>query len=347
MKHLGFASIPAVKQYLRYAESKQLDTQQLILDSGIDPKVMANANGRIIGSQFQTLIKHLLERSQDSLMGLHTSQFVQPGSYSVLGYITMSCATIGEAMDKIQPYERLVGDMGTTRFEDLGGYILQCWHCIYDDPAVRPHMIDNVLASWTNFARWLANQDASAEKVLFQRLAPTDSVQKEYRQFFNADVEFNAKHDGIILNKDLLSISLRQPDNLLLKTLESHASSQITHLKQTSESVTEQVKLLIQNQLNMGSARKDLIANELNMTERTLQRKLVGEETSYQTLLNEVRLCLASELLKSSEIGIQDIAYNLGFSDGRSFHRSFKSWTGVTPGQYRTEHTSLSVLHLK
>jgi AraC-like DNA-binding protein len=335
MKHLGFASIPAVQQYLRYAESKQVDTHQLILDSGIDPNVMASANGRIIGTQFQSLIKHLIEQSNDSLMGLHSSQFVQPGSYSVLGYITMSCATIGDAMDKIQPYERLVGDMGTTSFQDLGSSLLQQWHCIYDDTSVRPHMIDNVLASWTTFARWLANQDASPEKILFQRSAPSVEIQQEYQAFFKAELEFNADCDGIILSKDLLSISLRQPDNLLLKTLESHAKEQIAHLEQNSASFSEKVKAIIQNQLNMGSARKELVATELNMTERTLQRKLVSEKTSYQNLLNEVRFELASELLKSSEIGIQDIAYNLGFADGRSFHRSFKNWTGVTPGQFR------------
>jgi AraC-like DNA-binding protein len=335
MKHLGFASIPSVQQYLQYAESKRVDTQQLILDAGIDPHVIASPNGRIIGTQFQSLIRLLIERTDDPLMGLHTSQFVQPGSYSVLGYITMSCRTIGEAMDKIQPYERLVGDMGTTSFQDLGSSILQCWHCIYDDPNVRPHMIDNVLASWTSFARWLANQNASAEKVLFQRPAPSLSVQKEYADFFNADVQFNAKSNGIVLNKDLLSISLRQPDNLLLKTLETHANEQITHLSQESENFSDKVRTIIRNQLNLGSARKDLVASELNMTERTLQRKLANEDSSYQQLLNEVRLSLANELLKNSEIGIQDIAYNLGFSDGRSFHRSFKSWTGITPGQYR------------
>lgn len=339
MKHLGFASIPAVQQYLQYAESKNIDTQRLILDAGIDANVMACANGRIIGTQFQALIKLLIERTKDPLIGLHTSQFVQPGSYSVLGYIAMSCRTIGEAMDKIQPYERLVGDMGTTSFQDLGTSILQRWHCIYDDPDVRPHMIDNVLASWTNFARWLANQNASAEKVLFQRPAPSLSIQNEYAQFFNAEVQFNADCDAIVLKKDLLSISLRQPDNLLLKTLETHANEQITHLSQHADSFSDKVRKIISSQLNLGSARKELVASELNMTERTLQRKLADEDSSYQNLLNEVRLGLANELLKNSEIGIQDIAYNLGFSDGRSFHRSFKGWTGKTPGQYRTENT--------
>lgn len=337
MKHLGFASIPAVQQYLQYAESKKLDTHKLIIEAGIDPQVLANANGRIVGTQFQALIRRLIDTTDDQLLGLHTSQFVQPGSYSVLGYITMSCGTIGEAMDKIQPYERLVGDMGTTSFKDLGCSILQSWHCIYDDEVVRPQMIDNVLASWTNFARWLANQNASPEKVLFTKSSPNEEGLAAYKKFFNCEVEFNAETNGIVLDKELLSISLRQPDNLLLQTLESHANEQISHLNKHAETFADRVRSLIRNQLNLGSARKELVAAELHMTERTLQRKLASEATSYQNLLNSVRLELASDLLKNSEIGIQDIAYNLGFSDGRSFHRSFKSWTGFTPGQFREQ----------
>ena len=57
MNHLGFASIPAVQQYLRYADSQGLDTTSAINASGIDPLVLDNANGRIPGEQFQTLIK--------------------------------------------------------------------------------------------------------------------------------------------------------------------------------------------------------------------------------------------------------------------------------------------------
>ncbi len=335
MKHLGFASIPAVSQYLRYAEQRGMDTSALVRDAGIDPHVMANANGRIIGTQFQNLIGLMIERSQDPLMGLHTSAFVQPGSYSVLGYITMSCATIGEAIDKIQPYECLVGDMGTTQFKDLGDTLLQSWHCIYDDESVRAHMIDNVLASWTSFARWLANQEASAQHVYFRRAAPSSALHREYEEFFKCPVSFDADYDGIVLKKSLLSISLRQPDNLLLQTLEKHATEQLQAIESSQTRFAERVRTLIKQQLNLGSARKELIASELNMTERTLQRKLVDEDTSYQQLLNEVRCDIAKELLKDSALGVQDIAYNLGFSDGRSFHRSFKNWTGLTPGQFR------------
>lgn len=336
MKHLGFASIPAVQQYLRYADSQKIDISSAIATAGIDPLVLDNANGRIPGEQFQSLIKALVDASNDPLMGLNSSLHVQPGSYSVLGYITMSCATMGDAIERIPTYERLVGDMGVTDIEQNKGSVFLNWRCAYTDVLVRQHMIDNVLASWTNFARWLANQDASPEHIFLERKAPASLAEiKKYEDFFKCPISFSQNKSGIELAKELLKTPLRQPDLLLLKTLESHACQQINELESASGSFSLQVAHAIRKQLNMGQTRKELIADEFCLSPRTLQRKLVAEGTSYQHIVDEIRLDMAKQLLSDSKIAIQDIAYNLGFSDSGSFHRRFKQWTNKTPGEYR------------
>ncbi len=336
MKHLGFASIPAVQQYLRYAESQKIDIAQAISQAEIDPLVLDNANGRIQGAQFQALIKALIKLSVDPLMGLNSSLHVQPGSYSVLGYITMSCATMGDAIERIPTYERLVGDMGVTHIEQDSHSIFLNWQCAYTDKLVRQHMIDNVLASWTNFARWLANQDASPERILLERAKPNSAQEtKRYEDFFQCPIFFSQEKSGVALAKNLLKTPLRQPDLLLLKTLESHASQQINELENDLGSFSLQIANAIKKQLIMGQARKELIADEFGLSPRTLQRKLVAEGTSYQQLSDEIRLDMAKQFLSDSKLAIQDIAYNLGFSDSGSFHRRFKQWTGQTPGEFR------------
>ena len=179
MKHLGFASIPAVQQYLRYAESQNIDTSDAISKAGITQTVLNTENGRIKGEQFQALIKALIHQSNDPLMGLNSSLHVQPGSYSVLGYILMSCATIGEALQHISRFERLVGDMGITTMSSHGEFMHIQWHCAYPDTEVRQHMIDNVLASWISYARWLANQTTSPNAVRLEHPLPKlEYVQK-------------------------------------------------------------------------------------------------------------------------------------------------------------------------
>ena len=81
--------------------------------------------------------------------------------------------------------------------------------------------------------------------------------------------------------------------------------------------------------------RKERVAEKFDMTVRTLQRHLQQAGTSYQEILDQLRQELAEHYLLRSDLAIQDIACYLGFTESRSFRRSFKSWTGQTPGEFR------------
>ena len=76
-------------------------------------------------------------------------------------------------------------------------------------------------------------------------------------------------------------------------------------------------------------------ARLFHMTPRTLHRRLVEEGTSYRELLDGVRRMLAVEHVKSGRLGMDEIAYRLGYTDLANFRRAFKRWEGVAPSVYR------------
>ena len=335
MKTLGTASVAALRQYVRAAESAGVNINRLFDQAGLNQNILDTDDGRINGEQFQYFIHLLCEQSGNPILGLETGDFVQPGSYSVLGYITMSCATLGEAVARIAPFEKLVGDMGTTSLAMKGEDIKLTWNCNYTDPVVRPQLVDNVFASWVNYARWLAdNQEASPSVVKLRRSSPGSEFEKAYQERWHCPVTFSADEDCITLKKSLLETRLRQPDPLLRKTLEAHALSQLASLD-TDSDLTSKVRHSIQQQLMHGITRQDMVAEDLGMTSRTLQRKLGQEGVSYQKLLDEVRQKMAEDYLRNSELAIPDIALRLGYSETTSFHRKFKAVTGKTPGEFR------------
>lgn len=335
MKHLGFASVPAIQQYLRYAEDTGLSIPATLEAAGLTPSLISKESERITGEQFQKLIRSLIDQSQDPLLGLKSGDYVQPGSYSVLGYITMSCSTLKDAVDRIIPYEKLVGDMGVTSIETEDDKVLVTWNCAYPDPVVRRHMIDNVLASWCNYTRWLANMDEGPLEVRLEHEKPDASIVNAYEEVFRCPVMFDQPTSCLVINQEYMDTPLRQPDQSLRKTLEEHASSQISVLSDNSARLTTRVKNAIRSQLKQGVSRKDIVAEQMGMNARTLQRKLQQESASYQQILDEVRQELAVDYLKNSQLPLQEIAVRLGFTEARSFHRSFKTWTGKTPGEYR------------
>jgi AraC-like DNA-binding protein len=75
-------------------------------------------------------------------------------------------------------------------------------------------------------------------------------------------------------------------------------------------------------------------AKTTQRTPRTLQRELAAEGTTFVALLDEVRRDLALKYVKDG-VGLAETSFMLHFADVSAFHRAFKRWTRMTPGQYR------------
>jgi len=83
-------------------------------------------------------------------------------------------------------------------------------------------------------------------------------------------------------------------------------------------------------------------ASELcNKSSRTLQRRLKESGTCYSKVLNQARFHSASRMLKDRDMNIADIARFLGFINPTHFSRAFRGIAGVSPREYRQQHTNL------
>ena len=334
---MGFASVPAVQQYLDSAESKGVVCANALRVAEIEDSLLADSNKRVPGAALQKLLAAIIPLTADECFGLHTSAFIQPKSYGVLGYIAMNCATVGEALAKIPVYEKIVGDMGVTSTQTTADGIWVRWHCNFDEPLVRRHVIDNVLGSWTQYTRWMTGEfEKSPELVHIEHAAPEDTgLIDEYQRVFGCPVEFKQSHSGLLVNQDYLDHPIRQADLHLLQTLEDHATQILNEIDKDQPlryRVSNLLRLMLKNEL----PRKEMIAEKLGMSIRTLQRRLSEEGSGYQEILDELRLELAQNYLRNSRLSMEEISELLGFTEPRSFQRSFKKWLGITPGVFRS-----------
>jgi AraC-like DNA-binding protein len=81
-----------------------------------------------------------------------------------------------------------------------------------------------------------------------------------------------------------------------------------------------------------------VVAKELGMSERTLQRRITEEGMTFRQLLNDTRKELIREYLSDDSVEITDAAFLVGFENTNSFYRAFRSWEGKTPAEWRTEN---------
>lgn len=77
------------------------------------------------------------------------------------------------------------------------------------------------------------------------------------------------------------------------------------------------------------------VAQALHLSQRTLQRRLQEEGTSYQQLLDDTRRDMADQYLQQPGLTLLEVAYLLGFADPSNFFRAFRRWFGCTPNEYR------------
>jgi AraC-like DNA-binding protein len=99
----------------------------------------------------------------------------------------------------------------------------------------------------------------------------------------------------------------------------------------------DNARTVITRELNGGNPSLEQVAAQLGLSERTLQRKLQELGTSHNDLVEQIRRDLAMRYLKEPDMAICEVAYLTGFSEPSSFHRAFKRWTGVTPGEFRED----------
>ena len=102
------------------------------------------------------------------------------------------------------------------------------------------------------------------------------------------------------------------------------------------DNIIHRAKVCITDKLQSGSVTSDAVAKCLGLSERSLQRRLNEEGTTFLTLKDEVRKELSLNYVRDMNTDIAEIAFLLGYSDQSTFSRSFKRLTGMSPSEVRS-----------
>ena len=91
------------------------------------------------------------------------------------------------------------------------------------------------------------------------------------------------------------------------------------------------MQALLATMLPKGPPHRDDVAAQLMMSERTLQRRLAEEGTSFTNLVDDTRRELARQSLNSGDLSLKMLSFQLGFSEPSAFYRACKRWFGMAP----------------
>ncbi len=158
---------------------------------------------------------------------------------------------------------------------------------------------------------------------------------RDLEEILGHRVVFNSTFNGMEGYTADLDVSTRSPNEATFSTvkriLENEMSSQ--DQARTFAGIVRHELIKLANDGRYPPL--EAFAERMNLSPRTLVRKLASENTSFKQLSNEVRLRLATELLDRTNFSIKQIATRVGFTNANSFSRAFKAVRGETPVEWR------------
>ncbi|MBL4909342.1 MAG: AraC family transcriptional regulator ligand-binding domain-containing protein [Alteromonadaceae bacterium] len=321
-------ALDTVKSLANYLTMKGIDRKLILSKINLTETQLNQSNQLINTTIYEDLYKIANDKLTIKNIGFEFGQLITPDRWSILGYIVYTSPTLKNALINQRKYQTLVGNLGTPLQEYQQDFVVLKWlpayHCSMQT-------VEEIITGWAAMAQNLSNNYIYPYEVYFTHHCLTNIAQ--YERFFNCSVKFNHEFNGIKVKQSILTVPLNKYDPVMHDLCVAQADKVLNNL--VSQLPIDIVSQFIQNQLPQGIPEIEYAAQALQMSVRTLQRKLNEHQLTFSGLVDSIRKDLAVSYLTQTNTKILYITQMLGFSEQSAFQRAFKRWTQQTPKQYR------------
>jgi AraC-like DNA-binding protein len=154
-------------------------------------------------------------------------------------------------------------------------------------------------------------------------------------EFGDAAIRERQGLSGMFIPRSILARSIRaaRPSTLPLNASKLFSEA-------PSNDFIGSLRQLIRSYLPSGHPRIEELADVVGISVRSLQRRVKEHGQTYKLIVDQARFQASQEHLHDSDIGLSEVAYQLGYTDQGNFNRAFRRWAGVTPSAYRQLHAN-------
>ena len=325
-------SVLVIQSAVRSAEAAGVAAGRALKEASIDERLFADPDARVPLSAEEAVWEALVKLSGDEAFGLTAARATPRGSFDVLEHAMAASETFGDALSVLARYNRLLHDVAQFEIERTSDVVRVSHRFAGDARGATGAIADYTLGMFVHVGRALCKRDWTPRRVRFRHAAPNDL--RPYRALFSAPVEFDAPDNQLELDPAVLDLPLAGADPSLSRVLLRYAEARAAALP-APDDLAAQVKDAIGKTLANGPKSLSEVARALGLSARTLQRRLTDEGLSHTELVDEVRRSLAIAWVAERRLVLSEIAFALGYSEPRAFHRAYRRWTGNTPGAER------------
>lgn len=291
------------------------------------------------GDIYHLAMEKILNLVEIPAFGVRVGQKFSLVDYGVLGYASISSPTLRHLLETFFRFQQIVGSSATfweaLRVEDNKAMIEVHSTCITDQLV---HFdVEEAIGQWTTASKEFFRETGTMFTRINLAYARPDYAH-DMESLLGCPVYYGKERNEMVFPATRLDEPIAMANELTAQLCEQQCNTILRNLTM-QQGLVDQVRKLIINTPGRVPLPED-IAAQLHMSYRTLRRKLQEEGTSFKEIHNEVRMGMAAEYMRQTDLTTQEISVLLGYSEASNFHRAFRAWHEKTPGEYRTDTRS-------
>lgn len=322
----------AVNTVLLAAEQYGAKRDVLLSIADIDPVMLDNAENTVVLEKYFKLFEVAEELTNNPDIGLTAGRISYLSGLNLQLYMSTICHTFRDYLNRIPSTLKLWGDVGEVHIRPDGDFLRLEWSPLMPSTGPRRHLSDAILAASAGIIDSLCFLPVKVCKACFTYAKPEDISQLS--QVFGDNLHFNETVSCLYLNRECLDYKLVEQNY----KLQGHATLPFSDLfdgKDPSDKFWPRLRQTIVRRLPDGELKLEIVAKDMNISTRTLQRRLSERKSSFTTEVKKIRTELAERYLSDEKLSITDVAFLLGFNDQGAFSNAFKQWHGMSPSSYQ------------
>lgn len=331
-----WVAMPILRNIAVGAARRGADLTVLCAAAGLSPEALQTTDAPVSLAANIALMEKAATLTGDDFLGLHLGEVSSPVVLGMVGHLMECSPDLRSAFRQMEQFNRVFTRIFEFRTEESDGeFRLYCepipaWHNA--SPETARQAVEISLAGMLHVVKLLTGRNLYPQRVLLRFGRPPDV--SEYLRVLKTEPIFRQSCNCVVYrlrDLDAPVIGYNRELNLLFtQLLEKELARQ-----QPGELFVEEVKRLILRKFQVIPPQLPEVAEALHLTPRTLQRKLKEEGTTFQKIVEGVRMDLAGGLLSDARVSINEVAYKLGYAEPGVFRRAFRQWTGQSPSAFK------------
>jgi AraC-like DNA-binding protein len=281
--------------------------------------------------QIWRMIRRALRLTQRPDLGLELGRRQNLSHFGLMGMAMITARTFAEAAEIGIRYQRQGGGMLDVTLEVSASFASVVAHPRLRDPSVLPFLVEELFSSMMVLLRTMLGDGFVPQAI--ELAYPAPAYARRYGEVFGCAVRFGQPRNLYLIDQHWLEtpLSLHSPVmaadmHALLEQRERDKDAQA----QTLSAIEQVLRRACNAEFSLNE-----VARALDLSVRTLRRRLTEAGSSFRALRDSVRAQTAQQLLREEHMTVAEVSERLGFSDARAFRRAFKRWVGQTPGPLR------------